>query len=213
MARSYVQHARAEAAAATQRRIIEAARSVLTSGEVPRLEIGEVAERAGIARSTVYLSFGTRSAFLTRILDDSLSRAGFGRLREYLAIPDAVEAMDKSLAQAAVMYSAEHAVLRRMLLLAQLDPEAAQDHQQRQRRRAAAMRNLAQRLGDQCTLRADVSAEAAAAALWVLTSFETFDQLFSGWGLDAAECGARITAIARSSLLQHPSRQDRNPTA
>ena len=201
MPRTYVQQARAEAAAATQRQLIEAARFVLTSGEVPRLEIAEVAERAGIARSTVYLSFGTRSAFLSRILDDSLTRAGFGRLRENINLPDAAEAMDKSLAQAAVMYSADHAVLRRMLLLAQLDPDVARDYQQRQQRRAAGMRDLAQRLCSQGKLRPEVSPEAAAEVLWVLTSFETFDQLFSGWGLAATACAARIVAVARSSLL------------
>ena len=54
MARPYVQRARAESAAATQRRMIEAARSVLTSGEVPRLELAEVAERAGIAPKSSY---------------------------------------------------------------------------------------------------------------------------------------------------------------
>src|SRR5215472_8212100 len=75
VARSYVQRARAESAAATQRRMIEAARSVLNSGEVPSLELAEVAAKAGIARSTVYLSFGTRSALMSLVMDDSLSRA------------------------------------------------------------------------------------------------------------------------------------------
>ena len=201
MARPYVQRARAESAAATQRRTIEAARSVLTSGEVPRLELAEVAERAGIARSTVYLSFGTRSALMSKILDDSLSRAGFGRLREYLVLPDAVEAMEKGLTQTARMYSADHGVLRRMLLLAKLDPDVARDYQLRQQRRGAAMRDLAQRLRSQRRLRANVSVEAAAAVLWVLTGFDTFDQLFSGWGLDATSCGVRMVTIARSSLL------------
>ena len=201
MARPYVQRARAESAAATQRRMIEAARSVLTSGEVPRLELAEVAERAGIARSTVYLSFGTRSALMSKILDDSLSRAGFGRLRGYFILPDAVEAMEKSLTQTAHMYSADHGVLRRMLLLARLDPDVARDYQLRQQRRGAAMRDLAQRLRSQRRLRAEVSVEPAAAVLWVLTSFDTFDQLFSGWGLDATSCGVRMVMIARSSLL------------
>jgi len=68
VARAYVQRARAEGAAATQRRLIEAARSVLISGDVASLELTEVAEQAGVARSTIYLSFGTRSAFMTRIL-------------------------------------------------------------------------------------------------------------------------------------------------
>jgi len=98
MARRYVQRARAESAAATRRRMVEAARAVLMDGEVPRLELAEVAQRAGIARSTVYLSFGTRSALMTAILDDSLNRAGFERIRGYLALPDAIEAMEKTLA-------------------------------------------------------------------------------------------------------------------
>src|SRR5262252_3592658 len=123
MARPYVQRARAESAAATQRRMIEAARSVLTRGEVPRLELTEVAERAGIARSTVYQTFGPRSALPSKILDDSLSRAGFGRLREYLVLPDAVEAMEKGLTQTAHIFSAYLEVWRWRLLLAWLDPD------------------------------------------------------------------------------------------
>jgi len=181
--------------------MVEAARVVLMDGEVPRLELAEVAEQAGTARSTVYLSFGTRSALITAILDDSLNRAGFGRIRECLALPDAIEAMEKTLAEAADMYATEHAVLRRMLLLARLDPDAARDYEARQQRRAAGMRDLAARLRDQQRLRARVSVDEASAVLWVLTSFETFDQLFSGWGLDARTCGARIVAMARSSLL------------
>src|SRR5215471_8288220 len=95
MARGYVQRARAESAATTRRRMVEAARAVLMDGEVPRLELAEVAQRAGLARSTLYLSFGTRSALMTAILDDSLNRAGFERIRGYLALPDAIEAMKK----------------------------------------------------------------------------------------------------------------------
>ena len=177
MARGYVQRARAESAAITRRRVVEAARVVHMDGEVPRLGLAEVAQRAGIARSTLYLSFGTRSALMTAILDDSLNRAGFEQIREYLALPDAIEAMEKTLAQAAAMYATDYAVLRRML------------------------RDLAQRLRDQQRLRAGVSAGEASAILWLLTSFDTFDQLFSGWNLDARTCGTRIVAMARSSLL------------
>jgi AcrR family transcriptional regulator len=184
--------------------LIEAARAALICGDVPRLELGEVAQRAGVARSTVYLSFGTRSGFLSRILDDSLSRAGFGRLGEYLMLPDAVEALEKSLRQAAVMYSAEHAILGRMLLLARIDAEAARLYHEKQQNRAVAMRDLALRLRRQRKLRPRISTEAAAGVLWVLTSFETFDQLFSGWGLDASECGSQIVMMARAALLEPP---------
>jgi AcrR family transcriptional regulator len=202
MVRSYVQRERAESSAATRLRMIEAARSLLVEGEAPGLEISEVAERAGVARSTVYLSFGTRAAFLSSILDDSLSRAGFGRLREHAGLADAREAMDRVLAQTATMYATDHSVLRRMLLLARLDSEVAGDYQVRQQRRAEAVRGLARRLRRQRHLRTDVSIEAAASVLWVLTSFEAFDQLFSGWGLDAAACGERMAMMAHTALLQ-----------
>jgi AcrR family transcriptional regulator len=201
VARTYVQRMRAESAATTRRRLIEAARSVLVEAEVPRLEIAEVATRAGVARSTFYLAFGTRSDFLSKLLDDSLARAGFGRLGEYLSLPDAVSAMKRGLAQAAAMYASDHEILRRMLLLARLDLEAAQMHAERQLRREASMRNLARRLHQQGKLRASISVEAAGSVLWILTSFETFDQLFSGWNLDARACGTRIVMIAHESLL------------
>jgi AcrR family transcriptional regulator len=182
--------------------MIEAARSLLVKGEVPRLEISEVAECASVARSTFYLAFGTRSSFLSRLLDDSLNRAGFGQIREYIALPDAREAMEKVLAQTAAMYAADHAILGRMLLLARLDSEVALDYQARQQRREEGMRKLAGRLRQQGVLREGVSVDVAASVLWVLTSFDTFDQLFSGWGMDPNACGDRLVMMARSALLR-----------
>jgi AcrR family transcriptional regulator len=181
--------------------MIEAARTSLLSGEIPRLELAEIADRAGVARSTIYSSFGGRSFLISRLLDDSLSRAGFAAIGTFVRLPDAVEAMEKTLIQTAAMYSKEHPVLRRMLLLARLDAEVAADYGARQQRRGAAMRNLGHRLDLQHKLRRGVGVERAAAVLWVLTSFDTFDQLHSGWGLGANACGSLYVAMARSSLL------------
>lgn len=201
MPRKYVLRARAETAAVTRRRMIEAARRILTTGDVPKLDLADVAQEAGVARSTIYLSFGSRSAFLDAIVQDSLTRAGFGRLGEYFIVPDAAEALEKSLVQGPVVYAAEHAVLSRMLLLGQLDAEAAMLYRAQQTRRAASMRDLARRLHRQRKLRPRTSVEVAASILFALTSFETFDQLYSGWGLDARACGSRLVAMARASLL------------
>lgn len=202
MPRTYVQRARQETAAATRRRMIEAARAVLARGDLAKLDLADVAKEAGLARSTIYLSFGTRSAFIDEIVRDSLARAGFGRLGQYFMLPDAAEAMEKSLAQGAVVYAAEHLVLSRMIQLARLDKEAGALGEQRERNRMAGMRDLASRLRRQGKLRAGLSAETAASILWVLTSFDTFDQLHLGWGLDAKACGARLVALARGSLLE-----------
>ncbi len=201
MPRRYVLRSRAETAATTRRRMIEAGRRVLSAGDVPRLDLVAVARESGVARSTIYLSFGSRSAFLDAIAEDSLARAGFGRLGEYFMLPDATEAMEKSLAQGPLVYASEHAILRRMLLLAQLDPDAAKLYQARQKARAASMRELAHRLHRQHVLRPGISVDVAASILFVLTSFEAFDQLYSTWGLDAKTCGSRFVAAAQASLL------------
>jgi AcrR family transcriptional regulator len=202
VARKYVQRARAEAAAETRRRIVESARSVLLASPVPTLEIADVAEIARVARSTIYTAFGSRPGLIEAVMEDSLTRAGFGRLVELFGLEDAVEALDRGLAQGCQMYAEEHQVLRRLLLLAELDPDSAAPYARQQRGRSAGMRALARRLHEQGKLRAGTSIEEAAAVLWVMTGFDTFDQLYSGWGLDATSCGSRIVAMARAALLK-----------
>jgi AcrR family transcriptional regulator len=202
VARKYVQRARAEAAAETRRRIVEAARSVLLASALPTLEIADVAEIARVARSTIYTAFGSRPGLIEAVMEDSLTRAGFGRLVELFGLEDAVEALDRGLAQGCQMYAEEHQVLRRLLLLAELDPDGAAPYARQQRGRSAGMRDLARRLDEQGKLRAGTSVEEAAAVLWVMTGFDTFDQLYSGWGLDATSCSSRIVAMARAALLK-----------
>ena len=61
--------------------------------------------------------------------------------------------------------------------------------------------DVAARLADQRRLRAQVTPERAADVLWVLTGFWTFDELFSGRGLDADGCADILIDMARSTLL------------
>jgi hypothetical protein len=63
------------------------------------------------------------------------------------------------------------------------------------------MRRLARRLHEHGALRSDITQAQAAHLLWVLTSFETFDQLFDGQGLDAAAVADLLVATAERSVL------------
>jgi len=62
------------------------------------------------------------------------------------------------------------------------------------------MADLAQRLADQNALRPGVTAAAAADLLWVLTSFDTFDLLFTGRGLSADEAADVLIEPAERAL-------------
>ena len=57
------------------------------------------------------------------------------------------------------------------------------------------------RLRDAGHLRADRAVTEAAEALWVLTSFDAFDQLFTGRDLAPGAVAERLTMMAESALL------------
>ena len=66
MARTYVQDARAEAAAAKRLQVLDAAIDMLASEPLPRVTLDAVARRAGAGRSTVYVMFGSARRVVRR---------------------------------------------------------------------------------------------------------------------------------------------------
>jgi hypothetical protein len=116
--------------------------------------------------------------------------------------PDAVEALERSLQASCRMYAADHRVFGRLLMLREVDPDAVAPLAPSLDDRALGMSSLAERLAAQGALRAGITTERAADVLWLLTSFWTFDELFSGRGLDADACAAILVEMARSTLLR-----------
>jgi hypothetical protein len=85
--------------------------------------------------------------------------------------------------------------------MAQLDAAAVGGAIQRMEEgRAGGMARLAQRLADQEALRADVTAGQAADLLWLLTSFDSFDLLYTGRGLSAEQTATTLITTADRSL-------------
>ena len=84
-----------------------------------------------------------------------------------------------------------------------LDPESVGGAMVRlEERRWGGMEYLAGRLAEQDQLRADVTVEEAADVLWLLTSFASFDSLYTGRDLPADEVTAVLTAIAERALCR-----------
>ena len=63
------------------------------------------------------------------------------------------------------------------------------------------MARLARRLGRASLLRDGVSVERAAHVLWVIASFDAFDLLYSGRGLDADAVSDVLLEMAAGALL------------
>ena len=92
------------------------------------------------------------------------------------------------------MLAAERDTWRALRSMAQLDQEAVGGSVQRwEDERAAAMARIAGQLHEQGHLRPGVTAEEANDVLWVITSFESFDLLYSGRGLPLDVVVERLT--------------------
>jgi AcrR family transcriptional regulator len=199
--RRYVQQARAASAEETRRRILDVAREMLAGEPAQSLSVDRLAREAEVARSTVYVIFGSRTGLFDALARDLLERAGFARVVAAVQNPDAREALLTSLREGARLYASDRDAARALFSLSLLDPDAAGAIAILEHGRAPGMRALAQRLAEQGYLRSDVDVAEAADILWVITSFDTFDQLYAGRGLSATAVATRLIAIAGRTIL------------
>jgi AcrR family transcriptional regulator len=200
--RRYVQRARADASEATRRRILEAARATLERGPLGALKVDEVARTAGVSRSTVYLLYGSRAGLFDALARYLRDQAGFEDLVVSSRLPDALEAYRTSARIAVRMYARLPELARALFSLAAIDPDAVAALRAIEDGRRPGQAHLARGLHDQGYLRDDVTVEEATDILSVLTSFQAFDELFTGSGLDAETVADRLIAMAERSLCR-----------
>ena len=200
--RRYEQRLRADEAEKTRRRIIDAVLERLRAAPAEPVSIERIAEMAGVARSTVYAIFGTRAGLFDAVGSDLHERTGYGRLVEASHHPNARVALRGGLQVASEMLAADRDIRRALHSMAQLDQEAVGNAIERwEEERAAGMARIAAQLHEQGHLRAGVSVEEANDVLWVITSFESFDLLYSGRGLPLDAVVERLIETVERALM------------
>jgi AcrR family transcriptional regulator len=200
--RSYQQRLRAESSAVTRQRIIDAARQVLTTQPVRSFNISEVAELAKVVRSTIYAVFGSREGLLRAVAEDMTARGGWDRMREAFRHPDALVATIRNIEEGTRMAASGHAVALAISSLASVDPDAATVAAEMDQTRLQGLRSLARRLGEQGYLRPELDDDQALDILWVLSSWQTFDQLYTGRGLEQPAVAERLIDMLTHSLCR-----------
>jgi AcrR family transcriptional regulator len=194
VARAYEQKARAESAAETRRRILDGVYECLRAEPSTPPSVGEIARRAGVARSTVYLVFGNRAGLFDAFTEELWDRSGLPNLREAVNVPDAREGILGGIRAGVDLYAADRDVFNALFAMTRLDPEAVGGAVDRiEAYRAEGMAWGAGRLARQKQLRPGVSARTAAHVLWSVAGFDAFDALYTGRGLSAKQT-ARILA-------------------
>lgn len=209
--RQYRKTKRAANAAATRARILEAARRSLEGSLVGALKVDEVARSAGVARSTVYLLFGSRAGLFDALARFVRDEAGFDLLVAASRLPDALENLRASQRAAVTVYARFPELTRALFTIAAIDPDGVAAVAAIEDGRRPGMRRLAEALDAQGYLRAGLAVDEAVDLLTVITSFQSFDELFTGSGLPADTVAARLIALAERAVCRPelPPQQER----
>ena len=201
--RRYEQRGRAEAAERTRRRILDAVIEQLRRSPGDPISLEQIADKADVARSTVYAVFGARAGLFDAVAADVLERDAYDRLLEAKFEPDAREHVRAGFRHGTQMMARDRDVVRALFSMAPLDPDGVGAAvRRREQTRARGMRRVARRLYEQELLAPGVSAADAEHILWVLTSFEAFDLLHTGRGLSPAASADLLTGTAERALLK-----------
>jgi AcrR family transcriptional regulator len=169
----------------TRERIIAAVHDLLEEGSFHESTVEEVASRAGVSRATLYQHFGTRLGLV-----DAMCEA-FDENPALIAVRE-TDDIDDFIAKVVDFWASEEKVLVQLYGAAALDP-AASDLVARQRRdRQSELRRLLRGL--------EIDNRGTFAALSVLTSFETFQELRRHAGLPLREVTRTIQEAASRML-------------
>ncbi len=171
----------ADAKPSARDRILAAARSLLEgAGGSAEFNIDAVARQAGVTRMTVYYQFGGKPGLLEAIYDDIAARGEIGeRLPLAFQQPTLEASIDVLVAAFAHFWASERTIIRRIRHIGALDPELAQSHGSRDRRRLETLRAVFARWSTGGGRRAAAIAERKAELIYALTSFEVYDVLAS----------------------------------
>ena len=203
--RAYEQRARAEEAERTRARIIEAVFTRLREAPAEPVAIDRVARMAGVARSTVYAIFGSRAGLFDAVGRELNARSGYENLLDAKHQPDAREHLRAGIRAASEMLAANRDIFRALHSMAQLDEQAVGGAvRRRNEERAAGMARLAGRLAEQGVLRKGLGVEDAENVLWMLSSFESFDSLYTGRRLSTDRVIELLIDTAERTLYEKP---------
>jgi AcrR family transcriptional regulator len=195
--RAYRARSRPKRSEETRERIKAAVRELLAEGTFHESTVEEVADRAGVARATLYQHFRSRVELVDAICETFDENPALLRLREIVESLDAEAALAETIAEAARFWSSEDPVLRHLYGVVSIDP-AAHDLVERQRSdRRTELERLVRNLARAGRLRNE---RRALSLLLVLTSYETFRELREA-GLSDRQLTTTLQQSARDLIL------------
>jgi len=202
-ARPYRTRSRPSRSEKTRAHITATVRELLAEGTFHESTMEEIADRAGIARATLYQHFRSRLELVDSICGAFAENPALLELKQTLGLPDSDAALAGTIANSVRFWSSEDAVLRQLYGVAAVD-QAAQDLVDRQRAdRRQELERLVRNLRSSGRLRAGTTERRALTLLLVLTGYDTFRELKEA-GLSDRRATTLLQETAAELLLQSP---------
>lgn len=169
---------RAETAAETRRRILDAGWAEIELAGYRTASVEAIATRAKVTRATVYRHFPSRGELFEAIAWDRIGRVQLDRLDLARAHTDVVEATRLFLLENCAFFAEVGTILRAMIDVEREEPEIAAVLAATYRgRRLDSLRELAKRIAASEHVAAGWTVDGICDALTVLTGIESFEAL------------------------------------
>ena len=200
--RQYRLGKRAEVVEQTRERIIDATRELLAREGYPQASVDEVARVADVARATVYYQFGSKKGLIQALVEDIQRRAGQEAVVDSVEVVNPVDAMRQAFVMGSRFWAAERPLVHKLTGLAAVDADIRPILALAERDRLPLLARLVDRLAGAQLLAPSYSSEEALHVLWMLSSFEAFDQLFTGRELPVEDVARLLGDLAVATLTQ-----------
>lgn len=199
--REYNQRLRAESAAETRQKILDAVAERMRTAPTEPVSIDQVARLAKVSRSTIYVVFGSRAGLFEAFAADLWERTGLADLSQATKSADALEHLRGAMKAACRMFAGDLDVYRVLFTMARLDPDAVgQVIERTETDRKHGLKHLARRLAEDGYLRDDITVEQALDLLWVLGSFDAFYLVHAGRNLSVDDAADLLSLTAERTL-------------
>ena len=196
--RAYSSQLRSEGAEDTQRRILEAARSLFGRLGIDAVTIADIGKKAGTAGSTVYAIYGSKDGILRALMEQSLFGSQFQSAQELLkGEEDPVKLIAMTPQVSRAIYESEASNLGLLRHASGFSPALRKMEQEFERIRYEAQEQRVRSLFKAGKARRGLSLEEARRILWMYTSRDVYRMLVheAGWTPDQYQTWLSATLL------------------
>jgi AcrR family transcriptional regulator len=184
----------------TEARVLAAAEELIHQGEFHRATVTELAERAGVARATVFGRFQSKLGVLLALATRCSGGPELRAVHDAFAVEDPREAVRALVAASTRFWERQGFILQTLKAIAELEPGAVAVIDDQRKDQASRCAALAKRLHRAGALRPGLTPAVAGPALHMLTSVEAFLELRRHGGVGLEATAATLTDLALALL-------------